>query len=334
VLRAALGKVRVSAKLLCVPAPFKRLPFDSLPERPRLPHPYRQADAEDVLVESAAFGSIRTHVVTYGPESAPPLLLVHGLMTSSYSWRYMLEPLSSRFRIYAPDLPGCGRTQPAPRHRHSAAALAAFIGELQARLGIEGCSAIGNSLGGYLCMQRVLQDPHSFDRLVVVHAPGLPQARLRALHLALKVPGTAGVLGRVVRRDPLRWCHRNVHYYDETLKSLEEAREYGEPLATKDGAGSFARYLADSLDPAELTRFVAELERRRDRGLPFPVPLMLVYAREDPMVPPEIGPKLRALVPDAEFRWIEHSSHFAHVDSPERVVALTDDFLQGAGKAG
>jgi pimeloyl-ACP methyl ester carboxylesterase len=317
-----------------VPEPFQRLSFDSLPERPRLPHPYRQAGVEDVLVESAAFGSLRTRVVTYGPESAPPLFLVHGLMTSSYSWRYLLEPLSSHFRIYAPDLPGCGHTQTAPQHRHSAAALASFLGELQAELGIEGCSAIGNSLGGYLCMQQALQEPAGFDRLVVIHAPGLPQARLRALHLALKVPGTAAALRRVVRRDPLRWAHRNVHYYDETLKSWEEAREYGEPLATKKGGESFIRYLADSLDPAELTKFVADLEQRRDRGQQFPIPLMLVYAKEDPMVPPEIGPKLHRLVPNAEFRWLERSSHFAHVDSPDRVVTLTDDFLQTTRNVG
>lgn len=132
----------------------------------------------------------------------------------------------------------------------------------------------------------------------------------------------------MVRHDPPRWAHRNVHYYDETLKSLEEARAFGEPLATKDGAESFVRYLADSLDPAELTKFVADLKQHRDHDQPFPIPLMLIYAREDPMVPPEIGPKLHQLVPDAEFRWLERSSHFAHVDSPDRVVALTDDFLQ------
>ncbi len=308
--------------------PFQRLPFDSLPDLPRLPHPYGQARSEEVTVESAGFGTVRTRVVTYGSDSAPPLLLVHGLMTSSYSWRYLLEPLGSRFRIYAPDLPGCGRSEPTPRRSHSASALAGFLGDLQEQLGIEGCSAIGNSLGGYLCMQRELQAPRSFTRLLVLHAPGLPQARLRALHLALRVPGTAPVLKRVVRRDPLRWAHRNVHYYDETLKSLEEAREYGEPLATEAGAESFVRYMADALDPTEMTRFAAELNRRRDQGQQFPVPLMLIYAREDPMVPPEIGPKLHQLVPEAEFRWIEQSSHFAHVDSPDEIAASASEFLQ------
>ena len=313
-----------------MPAPFQHLPFDSLPDRPRLPHVYRQAQAEDLLVESAAFGAVRTRVMTYGPESAPPLLLVHGLMTSSYSWRYLLASLGSSYRIYAPDLPGCGHSEPTPRHSHSASALAGFLGDLQAQLGIAGCSAIGNSLGGYICMQQALQAPHSFERLVVLHAPALPQARLRALHLALGIPGTAALLGRVVRRDPLRWAHRNVHYYDETLKSLEEAREYGEPLATKAGTESFVRYMADALDPAEMARFAAELEHRRGQDQQFPVPLMLIYAREDPMVAPEIGPKLHDLIPNAEFRWIERSSHFAHVDSPGEVATLVDGFLPTA----
>ncbi len=243
-----------------------------------------------MAVKSAGFGTVRTRVVTYGSDSAPPLLLVHGLMTSSYSWRYLLEPLGSRFRIYVPDLPGCGRSEPTPRRSHSASALAGFIGDLQEQLGIEGCSAIGNSLGGYLCMQRELQAPRSFNRLVVLHAPALPQARL---------PEVA-----------------------------RGAREYGEPLATEAGAESFIRYMADALDPAEMTRFVAELERRRDQGQQFPVPLMLIYAREDPMVRPEIGPKLHRLVPEAEFRWIAQSSHFAHVDSPDEIAALAGEFLQ------
>ena len=86
--------------------PFHRGPFGELPERPRLPHPYGEAAKQEVVVESGAFGSVRTRVVTYGPETAPPLLLVHGLMTSSYSWRYLLEPLGSKYRLYVPDLPG------------------------------------------------------------------------------------------------------------------------------------------------------------------------------------------------------------------------------------
>jgi pimeloyl-ACP methyl ester carboxylesterase len=306
-------------------APFRRGRFEELPERPRISHPYFEAAAEDVVVESAPFGTVRIHVVTYGPDDGPPLLLVHGLMTSSYSWRYVLGPLGDRFRLVVPDLPGCGQSEPLPGRPHSGAALAAFLGELQERLDIAGCPAVGNSLGGYLCMRRALDEPGSFARLAVIHAPAFPEPRLRALRVATRVPGAKRLLARLARRDPERWAHRNVHYHDESLKSLEEAREYGTPLSTPEGSAAFARYMADALDPRELAAFVAELERRGR----FPVPLLLLYAREDPMVPPKIGPRLHALVPDAEFHWLEDSSHFAHVDSPDRTVALVTDFLNG-----
>ena len=99
-------------------APFEQLRFEDLPERPRVPHRYDDADTDDIVVASKPFGRIRVRVVSYGPPVAPPLLLVHGLMTSSYSWRYLFDELGDRFRLVAPDLPGAGRTEPAPDRRH------------------------------------------------------------------------------------------------------------------------------------------------------------------------------------------------------------------------
>ena len=158
-------------------------------------------------------------------------------------------------------------------------------------------------------MHRALAEPRAFSRLVVIHAPGVRELRLSALHAALGVPGVSPLLARIVRRDVERWAHANVHYFDETLKSREEAREYGAPLACEDGARSFCRYLRESLAPAEIGAFEDALARRRDAGEAFPMPLRFVYADRDPMVPPRIGPRLHALVPGAELLWLEGSSH-------------------------
>ncbi len=310
-----------------MPEPFEQGRFEDLPARPRVPHPYYEADTEDVLVASRPFGSVRVHVASYGRADAPPLLLVHGLMTTSYSWRYLFSALGDRFRLIAPDLPGSGRSDPVPDRPQTIAALATFVGELQEALGIAGCRTVGNSLGGLVCLRRALDAPASFERLLAIHPPGVVEPRLVALHAALKVPGVGAVLQRVIRHDPLRWAHHNVHYRDESLKSLEEAHEYGDPLATAAGARAFVRTLKDALDPGALHRFDRALARRRDAGEPFPVALMLVYAREDPTVPPSVGPKLHELIPGAGFRWLQDSSHFAQVDSPDRIAALVAEFL-------
>jgi pimeloyl-ACP methyl ester carboxylesterase len=302
--------------------PFRQLRFDDLPDEPRRPHPFFATTAREVLVDSAAFGRVRIHVREHG--QGPPLLLVHGLMTSSYSWRYVVEPLGRRFRCLVPDLPGCGRSDK-PDVRYDAPALARFVGELAGALDVRGCDVIGNSLGGYLCMRLALDDPGAIGRLVAVHCPGVPLARLAALRVALSLPGSRRLLDWMVARDPERWAHRNVHYWDESLKSREEAREYGAPLATPEGRRAFTRYLADTLRPADMRRFVAELRARES----FPVPLLLVFARRDPMVPPVVGERLGALVPDARLVWLDDASHFAHVDAPERLLEVVLPFLNG-----
>jgi pimeloyl-ACP methyl ester carboxylesterase len=305
--------------------PFERVPFADLPTRPKRPHPYDETEAREVTTRSERLGALRIHYREAG--SGPPLLLVHGLMTTSYSWRYLIEPLSRRFRLVIPDLPGCGRSQAAPPGAHAAAGIAAWIGDFQQALSIEGCLAMGNSMGGYLCMRRALASRGAFARLVNIHSPAFPDAKLDLLAALMKVPGTRTLTAFLARRDPLRWAHRNVHYFDEELKSLEEAHAYGDPLATQEGSRAFACYLAETMSPSALRAFTRELRERFQDGKAFPVPLMLVYADQDPLVAPENGARLHALLPDAELVWIASSSHFAHVDTPEQVVDRVVPFL-------
>lgn len=307
--------------------PFTRGSFDELPDLPRLPHPYFRTEAHDVELDTRAFGRARMRYRTWG--DGEPLLLVHGLMTSSYSWRYVLDALGARYRLFIPDLLGSGHSD-MPVGRYGAPELAETIAAFVAATGIRGCRAIGNSLGGYLCMRAALSDPGVFSRLVNLHSPGLPEARLRALWAAIRLPLARSLIAWLPRRDPERWVHRNVHYWDESRKSREEAREYAAPLATEAGARAFAAILADVLHPRDTAEFQRTLEARRDRGESFPVPLLMVYARQDPMVPPVIGERLARLVPSARLAWMEETSHFPHVDSPERLLTLVTPFLDGA----
>lgn len=300
--------------------PFQRQPFGSIPELPRKPHAYARTIGHDLELDSTVFGKTIVHYRTIG--EGPPLLLIHGLMTSSYSWRYVLEPLSRHFRVIAPDLPGSGRSSKPVDRPYTGPAYATFIGELCAALGLRGTRCVGNSLGGYLCMRAALEDPGLFSRLVNLHSPGLPEPRLSALSVAMKVPGLQRGLAWWIRRDPLRWAHANVHYFDESLKSLEEASAYGEPLSTEEGSRAFVRILAEVLKPSDLQAFARTLQ---ERG--FPIPLLLIYARTDPMVPPKIGERLSRLLPGVRLEWLEDSSHFAHVDSPDRVLPLILEHL-------
>lgn len=300
--------------------PFQQIPFAQLPAFPSPAHPFFSWQQQRVKVSSRSFGDVE--VVYRQAGEGPAVLLVHGLMTSSYSWRYFMPLLARHHRVIAFDLPGCGESGK-PRGAYGVIALATFIGEVQCALQLAGCPLIGNSLGGYLCMWLALQQPSAIQALVNIHSPGVPLPRLWALRGALRAPGAERMLDWMIRSNPERWVHRNVHYWDEGRKSREEAREYARPLRSRQGRAAFASYLRDALDPAMMQRLMTRLARA-----PFEVPLQLIYARRDPLVPPTVGDKLAALLPEAEMVRLDGCSHFAHVDRPEAVLDAVLPFLR------
>lgn len=309
--------------------PFQRGRFQDLPELPRVPHAYFDTEAIDVDVRWGARSSARVHVRRHG--QGPPLLLLHGLMTSSYSWRYVLAPLGERFTCYAPDLPGNGKSEACIESSYGPASMVEWIVATERALGIEGCACIANSMAGYLALHAAMRGV-PFEALVQVHGPGVPEARLVALGAALAMPGAHALLGAMIARDPERWCHRNVHYFDETLKSRQEARVYAEPLRTGEGRRALGKYLAETMAVGPMRTLHARLAERRDRGEPFPAPLMLLYARRDPMVPPRFGRVYAERIPSAELVWLDDASHFAHVDAPDRFVRAVLPFLERPAK--
>jgi pimeloyl-ACP methyl ester carboxylesterase len=304
--------------------PFEQLAFEDAEDSPSVPHGYFDTRAEEVELDSVPFGRVRIHVRVAG--SGPALMLVHGFMTSSYSFRYVIAPLARHFTVYVPDLVGAGRSSK-PDVSYNADALAVSIGETMKALGIRGARVVGNSLGGYLCMRLALRDHDVIGRLVNVHSPGIPTGRMHALRVALAItPGWRALVDWMVRRDPERWVHKNVHYFDETLKSREEHREYAAPLRTVEGRRAFMHMLKESLDAADMSRFARDLA---SLGGTFPIPLLMLYAKSDPMVPPIVGEKLHALLPNAEMKWVERASHFMHVDAPDAFIEASLPFLRG-----
>lgn len=285
-----------------------RRALDALPDLPPRPHGFDRMEQLEVPVAPG----LRVHVRACG--AGPPLLLVHGMMTSAYSFRYVAEALGARYRVYVPDLPGAGRTIAPADTDMSPPALAHVLAGLIDGLGLDRPYVVGNSLGGYLSIWLALRHPERLGRLLVMHSPGFPEARLRILRFATRIPGARAVLRRLVSGDPEGFVLRNVHYHDETVKSREETREYGRIFRDPVQTELFFKVLRDTLD----TRAMAEMHR--GLGAWPAVPVGLLWAKEDVMVPPWTGARYSAALPAAPIVWMDDASHFMQVDRPEETV--------------
>src|SRR5215213_11362774 len=113
------------------------------------------------------------HPVTYRlAGDGPPLLLLHGITSSSQTWAKVLPALAEHHTVIAPDLIGHGESAK-PRGDYSLGAYASGVRDLMVTLGHESATFVGHSLGGGVVMQLAYQFPERCERLVLVDSGGL-----------------------------------------------------------------------------------------------------------------------------------------------------------------
>lgn len=105
-----------------------------------------------------------------------PVILVHGY---GISGRYMVpigERLAAERPVYAPDLPGYGRSED-PARVFDIPELADVLAAWMSAAGIERAALLGNSMGCQVVAELALQHPGKVDRLVLVGPTADPRAR-------------------------------------------------------------------------------------------------------------------------------------------------------------
>lgn len=124
-----------------------------------------------ILLHSATSASAppRLHVRQAG--DGAPLVLLHGLASSSRYWEPFLAPLSRAYHVLAPDLLGFGRSPKPTGATYSAEAhLGALIAALTPHLDVP-MTLVGHSMGAILALHLVAARPELVERLVLVSLP-------------------------------------------------------------------------------------------------------------------------------------------------------------------
>jgi len=122
-------------------------------------------------------------------DTAPPLVLVHGLGGTIENWRALAPSLAACHRVLVPDLPGHGSSGLLPEARDVDALAEAVLAVVEAE-GAKGAVWVGHSLGGVVALRAAALRPDAVRGLVLAAAAGIGTAS-RAAHVTLAVLGTA-----------------------------------------------------------------------------------------------------------------------------------------------
>src|SRR5947207_2466572 len=100
--------------------------------------------------------------------SGEPVLLIHGLGSSTRDWAPQVPALSQRFQVIAFDVRGHGRSAK-PKQRYSVKLFAADTAALIRTLDIAPAHVIGISMGGMIAFQLAVEAPQLVRSLVIVN---------------------------------------------------------------------------------------------------------------------------------------------------------------------
>jgi pimeloyl-ACP methyl ester carboxylesterase len=133
-----------------------------------------------------------THIVTSGPEDAPPMVLLHGQCGTLTMWGPNIADFSKDHRVYAIDVMGQpGKSIPDPDEPiRDLADFMAWLGEILDGLNLDRIFLVGVSYGGWLGLNLAMAAPERVRRLALLSPaasfqPFARQFSLRAMPMFL-----------------------------------------------------------------------------------------------------------------------------------------------------
>jgi pimeloyl-ACP methyl ester carboxylesterase len=269
-----------------------------------------------------------------GASGGPVIVLLHGLMMDATLWDGVIAELSAGHRCVAPTLP-------LGAHRHAMHAdadlslpgIARLVTEFLDRLDLTDVTLVGNDTGGALVQlligdggggstrvgRVVLASCDAFDNF----PPGLTG---KTLMLTGKLsPRMFGVFMQQMR---LRMIRRlPVAFGWLTRRGDAATARWMKPVLTQpEIRRDTVRMLRTAMADPKLLLAAAE-------GLPgFGRPALVVWAREDRVMPPEHGRRLAGLFPDGRLVEIDDSYTLIPLDQPARFAQAVGEFI-AAGRS-
>jgi pimeloyl-ACP methyl ester carboxylesterase len=280
-------------------------------------HDRHPLPGEDVVVEG-----VRVHVVRHGRDGArhayPPLVLLHGLPTSSFLWHDVMRDLEHDHRMIAPDLVGLGRSERPVGRWYDLAAQARLMWRALERLRARRVVLAGHDLGGAVATHMAALQPERVAALVLIDAPVHRDAWPPPAALPLVLPGIGRAYVGALARSPrlAKVALRRALPADLPVAAVDR---HLDPLLCHDGARGVLA-LARAVD-------MAGVEAAWDIVRAAPPPSLVLWGEDDPVRSTAYGRRVATELPGAAWVPVPGAGALLPQERPERVAEEIDGFV-------
>ncbi|HEV8537084.1 MAG TPA: alpha/beta fold hydrolase [Candidatus Limnocylindria bacterium] len=276
---------------------------------------------------------LRTRILEAGGGSSgrDPIVLIHGVGGWAENWRAVMRPLATTGRhVVALDLPGFGESEPPRRVRYfdpDEPFYPRFVLSAMDALGMPRAHIVGNSMGGAIAYMVAVTAPTRTRSMVLV-APGGLGRDVAFFLRACALPGF-GLVARLPRpsraaREVLRTCFHDARRI--TTELYDEAERYG-----NNSFPEFIRALSAGVSIRGVRRSLRDAWVARSSR--YGGPALVVWGREDLVLPLRHLADVHATLPQAQVHVIERCGHLAMAERPDEFLAASLPFLDRAEEA-
>uniref|UniRef100_A0A7C4PKN4 Alpha/beta hydrolase n=1 Tax=Anaerolinea thermolimosa TaxID=229919 RepID=A0A7C4PKN4_9CHLR len=283
----------------------------------------REMEESEVWVQG-----LRAHYYTAG-ESGPVVVLLHGGGTDSamLSWRLLIPHLARDFRVFAPDWPGYGRSDPLPG-QYSFEALTAWLSALLDQWKVSQASLVGVSMGGGGAINFTLTSPERVQKLVLVDSYGFQRKAPfhRLSYWMVRASWLMEWSWALTRRS--RWLTRwSLAQIFADARNISESLldEVFTAIQNPSGQRAFLAFQQREMLPDRvLTCYLDRVEEIR-------TPTLIVHGEKDRLVPLSEAKEAAQRMPAARLVVIENAGHWPMREQPEKFNRLVSAFLRNTG---
>lgn len=260
---------------------------------------------------------------TYG--SGMPMVFLHGLGASIYTWRKVKDPLAAGNKLFLIDLKGFGQS-PKPRDdRYSILDQADLVYDLILENDLKNLTVVGNSYGGavslLLAIKLCAESPTRLSKLILIDSAGYNKLIPCYVKL-LRTPILGWLMVHLASNKTLAKTALKESYYNDQLITAADIEAYAKPLGMKNGKYALLK-VAQQAIPDDIEKWIA-------RYPTISVPTLILWGEYDSVIPLEIGELLDAAIPCSKLTTIPNTGHVPQEETPIPTVEFIKDFLKNS----
>jgi len=256
--------------------------------------------------------------------SGPVVVLLHGLVMDGSVWRHVVRELRNDYRCIVPTLPVGSHRRPMRADADlSPLGIAKLQAEFLEALDLHNVTLVGNDLGLFQITAGLY--PERIARLVVTSCeafenfpPGLPG---RTAEIGIQMPGGAFLMAQLLRLHALRRLPLTLGWMAKRPIPDELVDAWLRPLQTQRGIRHDLNKYVHALDKGDM---LAAAEGLRS----FDHPALVIWAKEDRVMPPEHGRRLAELLPHGRLIEIADSYTLIPLDQPGELARAIRQFIR------